>query len=292
MKLPLATVIRGEFLIVGKSPDGDSIRFIANNPEHYQALDRSHRIHTSEADQSVQLRFQAIDAPELHYNKYTQPLGVHSRDELLKRMGFRKIQYDGNKVASSSPDRVPGVILSNMVERNGRPVAYLLLEKASESLIDGSNIAIDVDTLNQTLNCQLLAQGVAYPGFYDSIPAIHRQHLQTIAQTAKVEKRGIWLVDRTANFMLRHVTDLTAPSGQLIYPKLFRRGINYLKARANGFEGNFVEWLLTPAIIASGENDRLLGPGETLMQLSDCLQSSGDRVTCAIDFADVMFIER
>ena len=69
------TVMRGEFVIVEKEPDGDSIRFRADNTALFGQLRNGQRIHISPTDSTVQLRFQGIDAPELHYQGEAQPFG-------------------------------------------------------------------------------------------------------------------------------------------------------------------------------------------------------------------------
>jgi hypothetical protein len=67
--------------MLGYEPDGDSVRFITDDATHYDALKRSDRIRPSPRDGSVQLRFEGVDAPELHYS--TRPLNLRllSRDE-------------------------------------------------------------------------------------------------------------------------------------------------------------------------------------------------------------------
>ena len=65
--------LRGELVVVGKSPDGDSIRFIPRSPALLRSLAGGGRVDPS-ADGSVQLRLDGIDAPELHYNGLAQPL--------------------------------------------------------------------------------------------------------------------------------------------------------------------------------------------------------------------------
>ena len=85
-------LIRGSFVIVGKQPDGDSVRFIADDTRLFDQLKNNSRIRLSK-DNSVQLRFEAIDAPELHYLGQAQPMGSESRDALLKLMGFKDPQF-------------------------------------------------------------------------------------------------------------------------------------------------------------------------------------------------------
>jgi endonuclease YncB( thermonuclease family) len=86
---PHYPVIRGTFIIAGYEPDGDSVRFNADDPTLYKHLHRNYRIKPSPKDGSVQLRFEGVDATELHYGAAAQPLGADARDALLSWMdGF------------------------------------------------------------------------------------------------------------------------------------------------------------------------------------------------------------
>ena len=77
MSAPYYRVISGNFTIVGKEPDGDSVRFIADDPTLFKALHRSYRIKPSK-DGSVQLRFEMVDAPEVHYGSAFGRYGTRS----------------------------------------------------------------------------------------------------------------------------------------------------------------------------------------------------------------------
>jgi endonuclease YncB( thermonuclease family) len=291
MKLPFYQVILGKFVIENKSPDGDSVRFIADDLELYEYLHRSERINLS-SDNSVQLRFQAIDAPELHYGTAAQPFGEESRDALMKLLGFKKIQYSGNKVTSAKPDAIRGAILSTAVERNGRPVAYTLLEKDTADLTDGDSIALEDEILAKTLNYKLLEQGAAYLNLYSSIPLVHRRLLQEVTRQAQQKKLGIWEIDKTHRFTLEDLDSISPPDGQLIYPKLFRRCVDYLKAVKKGFRGNLKAWLLSTETTPDSENDSVLLNGKTQLKLSDLIIQENNRIVLQADTIDLVFVER
>lgn len=84
MSWPFYEVIKGSFVIKNYEPDGDSVRFIADNLDLYQNLHGSYRIKPSRKDGSVQLRFEAVDAPEIHYGSVAQQFGDKARDKLLE----------------------------------------------------------------------------------------------------------------------------------------------------------------------------------------------------------------
>jgi endonuclease YncB( thermonuclease family) len=108
---PWYLAIHGRIVVIGKEPDGDSVRFIADHPEHYAQLKNAHRIHPS-ADGSVRLRLEGADAPELHYGTAAQPLGREARDQLLAWLGFTKVEYappGANIVTAADPESIPAV---------------------------------------------------------------------------------------------------------------------------------------------------------------------------------------
>lgn len=169
MSSPCYCVIKGCFTtITSYEPDGDSVRFIADKPELYQNLHGSYRIKLSKKDGSVQLRFEAVDAPETHYGNAAQPFGNKARDQLLAWMGFKNIQYYPNnpeKVQSCEPKTVRGAILSKAAEANGHPVSYLLLDKDAARLEEGDWVKVDRALLEKTANYYLLKEGLAYTLF-------------------------------------------------------------------------------------------------------------------------------
>ncbi len=293
MASPFYQVIKGEFVIKGKEPDGDSVRFIANNPKLYRALKRSFRIKPSNQDGSVQLRFEGIDAPELHYGSAVQPLGTEARDQLLDWMGFKNIQFTGkagNRVTASDPDRIPGAILSTAAETNGRPVSYVVLD--AKQLNDGRWVEVNDALLKQTLNFRLLEEGLAYYTAYTSAPMSHREFLREVASKAQDKKLGVWGEDRTSEFTLNDQDSISPPDGQLILPKLFRRCTDYLKAVGEGFRGNLGDWLLSTEGTSRPENDRVV-VGDTMeLKLSDLLEQRNNRIAFQADLLDIVFVEK
>ena len=226
MALPYYQALRGQFVIIGKSPDGDSMRFIADNPAGYVPIQRAYRIEPAR-DGSVQLRFEGIDAPEVHYGKTRQPMGNAVRDALLTRMGFSDVTFDRNEVVTGSrPGSIPGWVLTKGVDANGRPIAYVLPGDAD--LTDGRGVVVDEALLTQTVNYDLTRRGLVYYTVYTSTPTLHRDVLRAAAAAARAELLGVWAADSTSRFRLETPADLE-PGGQLILPKLFRRSTDFLK---------------------------------------------------------------
>jgi hypothetical protein len=64
---PYFLCIQDKLGIAGYKPDVDTVHFIANDVLHYDQSQRADRIRPSQRDGSVQLHFEGVDAPALHY---------------------------------------------------------------------------------------------------------------------------------------------------------------------------------------------------------------------------------
>jgi endonuclease YncB( thermonuclease family) len=279
-------VLHGVFMIEGKQPDGDSIRFRPDQPELLQKLKRADRIEPSNKDGTVQLRLEGIDAPELHYENVAQPFSKEPRDALLSWFGFSSVTYTpkGLQVKTSSPKLVRGTILAQAAEVYGRPVSYALLERDTGKLEDGSRITVSTDLLSRTINAHMLETGMAYYTVYSSQPAEHRAQFRAITETAQREKRGVWATDGTNEFTLSTLEDVTEK--QLILPKLFRRAVVYFQDHEKSFDGTLADWFATYP-----DRDDRLEIGERRTKLSSILEVNGDRVRVMTDFLDVVLEE-
>jgi endonuclease YncB( thermonuclease family) len=279
-------VLHGAFVIEGKQPDGDSIRFRPDDLNLLQKLKRANRIEPSK-DGTVQLRLEGIDAPELHYENVAQPFSKEPRDVLLTWFGFTDVTFTpkGLQVKTSNPKSVRGAILAQAAEVYGRPISYTLLERDTKQLEDGSRITVNTDLLSRTINAHMLETGMAYYTVYSSQPAEHRAAFRAITETARREKRGVWAVDRTNEFTLSTLEDVT--ERQVILPKLFRRAVVYFQDREKkGFTGTLADWFA-----AYPNRDDRLQIGERRTKLSSILEVKGDRVRVLTDFLDVVLLE-
>lgn len=289
---PSFLLIRGTFVILGKQPDGDSVRFVADDTGLLGQLKNNSRIRLSK-DNSVQLRFEAIDAPELHYLGAAQPMGSESRDALLKMMGFKDPQFrnDGATVTSAGVPTVRGAILSNAAEVNGRPISYVLLEKDARALTDGTRIKPTDAILQKTLNAKQLSNGMAYLTVYSSTPESHRSFLRGLTLQARASKLGVWARDASANFKLIG-KDSVGERGALILPKLFRRAISYLNAKAkNASLGSIKDWMISTQTTGVPEDD-LVRTNLQTVRLSSLLNVTGNGVKFALDTTELVFVEK
>jgi endonuclease YncB( thermonuclease family) len=245
-------VIKGTFHIVGANkngnatgfqPDGDSIQF---RPDETSLLDRLHRRahpYRLTSIKSVNLRFEGIDAPEIHYKGARQPspFAEAARDFLTGRIGMNPVAYSAGGVTAKPPanDGQRGYILSRELEVNGRPVSFVYVGNPPDA--DGKEVHLTVQRAKRSLNYQLLAAGQAYPLFYDSLFYDLRAVFAGAASSARSQNRGIW--KNSADVMRRFTiaSRADAEAAKLLYPKLFRRLADYLKTH-NGL-GGFVKWM-------------------------------------------------
>jgi endonuclease YncB( thermonuclease family) len=225
-------IIEGFITIIGKQPDGDSIGFIPKTPDAFEGVYRSHLLKTSPKDGSVQLRFEGIDAPELHYVSEMQPYSKSSRDYLLNLCRFFNIAYklsnggESVTVNTSKPERIKAYIATNGFEPHGRPISYLFLGANDKN---GKISTITTEELKQSLNYKMLAEGYAYLLTYSSMPKAHIDLFRAAAVRAKIQRKNIWAVDRTSNFAFLNKQSVEGYGAQLIFPKLFRRCMDYFK---------------------------------------------------------------
>jgi hypothetical protein len=292
MSSPYLLAMRGNLVIVGYQPDGDSIRFIADEPAHFDDLYRGYKIRLGPRDGSAQLRLEGIDAPELHYGKAAQPDGASARDWLLNQVGFTDVTYQPGTatVVSAAPDAVPAIIYTKASDPNGRPIAYLHVGTGRRPT-DGTWTPVTNSVLDRTLNAHALSGGIAYPTFYTSTPTTHVRHLRALARGARDDKAGVWAVDQTPLFQLVDQSSI-GPEGQLILPKLFRRATDYLKDAATGFRGNLSDWLRANNTGTRQEDDLVLLPGGVEVPLSTLVEQRNNWIAFTPDLLDIAFVEK
>jgi len=276
--------VRGEYVILGKQPDGDSIRFRAEDVNLFKHLPGGGHVKITPADQTVQLRFQGIDAPELHYRGESQPFGRQARDVLLNEMNFGLVTYSGLMVTNVQRE-VHGAVLVRQAEQHGRPISYLLWESDANGLNDGDMVDVGPDLLKPTINHLMLERGMAYPLFYTSMPTEHIQVFRATAKTARDNEIGMWPQDVTKLFEL--VTEESiGPDGQLLFPKLFRRCTDYLHdIDHENFVGSLTEWMQ-----AHQQNDPVRVSGAAQVPFSSLIEQQGSTVRLKGDPLDMVFV--
>lgn len=233
----------------GFQPDGDSIHFRPANPELLNRLTRLGRRHRLTKIGSVNLRFEGIDALELHYaggagqTQQPRPLADQARDALTGLLRLNPVPYvpprDITVKAPVPRDAAPGYILSRTLEVHGRPVSFAFGGQAPAS--DGEEVFLSVRMVRRSLNYKLLRAGHAYPLFYDGLFSDLRAAFARATRRARGERRDLWANDRSQRgVQVRNQGDLERNG--VIFPKLFRRLTKYL-AQGHTDLSSFPAWL-------------------------------------------------
>jgi endonuclease YncB( thermonuclease family) len=226
--------VAGNFRIAGTEPDGDSVRFFANDPAQWSLLPGPNRVRTN-AHGGAQLRLDGIDALETHYSPQGggpvhQPLEFAHKAgaELLRWLGFRNVIRDAETVSSAEPDQIAGYVLTRGADLYGRCVA--LAGRGDPPFPSDSSDIVTITMLRRTANTRLLATGLAFPTFYSKLFPDLRNELAD--QAAKARGKGLWPTDQTQSGT--NVETLgTLTDDAVVLPKLFRRLIDYLHLNAS-----------------------------------------------------------
>jgi hypothetical protein len=107
-------LIHGTFHLVGRTqagnptgfePDGDSIQFQPANPALLDQLDQPARPYRLSSIGSAQLRLEAIDALELHFDSthHPRPLADQARDFFTGKLGLNPVPYRPPSSSRSTP---------------------------------------------------------------------------------------------------------------------------------------------------------------------------------------------
>ncbi|MGH7513525.1 MAG: hypothetical protein ACREOQ_11440 [Gemmatimonadales bacterium] len=253
------TLIKGTFRLVNKTklgnatgfePDGDSMQFHPYNAKLLDQLDQLMTPYRLTAIGSVQLRFEGIDALELHFTAgqggtthQPRPLADEARDTLVDEANLDPVTYAPPRNIRVQPpaphDAAGGYIMSRSLDVHGRPVVFAFAGSTSER--DGTSVRLTPAGLRRSLNHKLITAGQAYPLFYDTLFFDLRDELAAAAATARTAKRGLWKQDLTLKGTSgASIAQLEAKA--VVFPKLFRRMAEYLGEGNTGVTG-FKQWI-------------------------------------------------
>ena len=217
-------LIKGRFIPQAGIPDGDSVRFRADDRNLWTKLEgtppelgKSARI-----KDTVQLRFEGIDAIE---KGAIEPLATQSLDNMLHLIGYNQ---------NNNPEPA-GYILTRMTDDDsGRPIAFVFAGKTN--LQDGAEVFLDGTVARNSVNVKQAKAGFGYPLYYNTLFASLREEFNKAIADAKREGLGYWSVDQTnSGVTIDSYADLaTIPP---IWPKLWRRLEEFLRQQdsLNGF---------------------------------------------------------
>jgi endonuclease YncB( thermonuclease family) len=293
------TAIAGTFRLVSKSasgkptgfqPDGDSLQFKPQKPKLLDKLQKLMNPYRLTSIGSTQLRFEGIDALELHFAAgkagiVRQPLALarEARDRLVTLAALDPVDYaPPDRIRVVPPvlhDGAQGWILSRSLEVYGRPVAFAFVGDCPHA--DGASVHATEAMVAESLNARMLEAGEAYPLFYDSLFADLRAELAKASQRAKLAGRGLWPSDQSATGCRVSGVASLEDHG-VLFPKLFRRLAEYYGTGGKALS-KFPAWL-------AARQERVLDLDTTNSTHFDTyVEVSGSTVKLAKDPARLVF---
>jgi hypothetical protein len=248
------TLLRGKFVIrypdlprQGPEPDGDTVKFRPDTPGLVEGLPRRSGTPADLNARGISVRLEGVDALETHFAESHQELaGANlARDELLRFLGFTGVTFWPdlpNKVQSADADELPGYVLSNGIDANGRLIGFVY--PGLPDLPDGAEVFLDEPLVDRSANVFLVKGGHAYPAFYATLPVQLRNHFAGLSRAARaaVPPVGLWPRSTADPNGPAKVVDLDGLERLVVWPKLFRRLVPYLAAGHTSFDG-FDAWL-------------------------------------------------
>jgi endonuclease YncB( thermonuclease family) len=223
-------IIKGHFHVVGYSPDGDSIRF--------QAIDKSNWDYftwKTPADKNSarkQLRFEAIDAVETHYEESHQPraFGLAALEVLLELLGIRDVIFNLSLTqVHSAADNTNGFIATQGLDIYDRPISLVFAGAAPFN--DGAEVSLSALPMSDCVNLKLAKLGLVYPTFYSTMENDLLDLFTATTKEARANRVGLWALDKTSRFTLWNTS--TIRDDVVILPKLFRRLTTFFQDRSD-----------------------------------------------------------
>jgi endonuclease YncB( thermonuclease family) len=197
----------------------------------------------------ITVRWQGIDAPELHYRPTVEKLTTRQK-AALKAVNGNFRQHFGEAAA---------VALARFLKKRGKATLPVVVRTAvddpSEVFDVYGRLVGDIFTMvnrkEVDLNHWMVQNGWAFPTFYASMSAEEIETILRLANAAKTKKRGFWKLAsaqlKEFDATLRFRDEPPAghdDTGAVIMPKLFRRLSTFsVQKKAAIVTGTLVEYL-------------------------------------------------
>ncbi|MCI5140391.1 MAG: hypothetical protein D3909_01345 [Candidatus Electrothrix sp. ATG1] len=244
-------IVKGTVSIDGKSPDGDTLAFHINNHEEWiWPRTKDGRFPKFNSKYQTNIRFEGIDALELHFtiqNVYPevtvkQPLELakQARNRLLNLCGFdlnNIIENDEFNINDPDNQQKEVTLAYNGIDQFGRIIGFVFTKEMGFEVSDKKpTIQLYPEHITESVNAQLLKEGLVYPTYYGGLYPTLRETLTSIANEAKQQSIGIWKNNKT-EFIFPRKPALSSIEELVMLPKLFRRLATHLAK--NGAISNF-----------------------------------------------------
>lgn len=272
------TTITGEFHIrypdkprQGPEPDGDTVSFKANDPTLIAGLPRFGFAQPDINKRGiVGVRFEAIDALETHFGQAHQRLDYANaaRDLMLATLGFEDVVFfddEPNDVRSASQDFLPGAVVANGIDGNGRLLGFVYT--AAQNLADEKETWLDNDLMRRSVNLSILEAGLAYAAVYTSLPLEPAAKVREIARAVRQAQTGFFGSESVHTAQSAAIADLDELESLVLCPKVFRRLVKFFASGLSDL-ADLDAWLRADPI---NRDDRLLLPNGELGNMHDFL---------------------
>ena len=264
------TLIKGTFEPSFGNPDGDSLRFVPDNPDPIFRLERRGRApKLNQNNGSIQLRYEAIDTME-------KSAGSFAEDATRSNLDLAGTDNGENSSR--------GYICTNQLGPNGRPICFVFSGDADQQ--DGAEVFLSPEDILGSINVQQLRLGHAYPLYYDTLYDDLREACTEAMMEAKADGLGVWPSDQT-NTGVEWPGDVdNLPP---IFPKLWRR-IDKFQRDDTFFDPsfplrNFLTWL------RQQRDERvLILPDASITGFDNIIQTTDDSIQMDIEPQDLVIV--
>lgn len=273
-------------------PDGDTIRFVPDNPYDLADTGKFRRFGfrgPKVSEFGINIRFEAIDALETHFKNSHQNLELANaaRDLTLELLGFTNVKFSEdkpNKIASVDNNPSRGFVLANGIDGNGRLLGFVyaggtenvdpeLKKREEQGKPRGSSGPVDLglptplqyflgpDVLKKSINWKLIEAGLAYGEFYTTLPLdLMRVIADKIRELRTATTPGTIWDEESVNTSRTIIWDkkISSLEDRVLYPKIYRRLISY--AEDNDKKAQMFRKWIRNLKYELDRNDRLLLP--------------------------------
>jgi|SoiMethySBSTD1v2_1073268.scaffolds.fasta_scaffold1059957_1 endonuclease YncB( thermonuclease family) len=291
---PRYTVIHGQYRIhradnprQGPQPDGDTVRFEPNNLQLLNTLPRFSGRPPDIRSLGINVRYECIDTLETHFEQAHQnsAFGFAARDKNLAMLGYTNVVFlpdDPNIVATVDTDPLPGFVIANGIEANGRLLGLTYTGQPPAG--DGERIFVDENILDQSVNAKLVQAGLAYVEPYDTMPISLINHMRTIIGTARKGGIGIFTAEGVGVGKAATIASLDDAQGLVMWPKLFRRLTTFFHTGMLGLAG-FDAWVRQDPV---KRDDTLRLPDGEKANMHDTYEISGNQLSLRYNPEDLI----
>ncbi|OVE82014.1 hypothetical protein BVY03_01835 [bacterium K02(2017)] len=222
-------------LLVGKSPDGDTIGADLKATGQFGAKVKN------------TIRYLHIDTRETHFAGFDQGKTADLATDLnLKLLGVTKHMWSlhRRRLDYVEPVNLSVKALHKGTDRYKRVLGlpfrhdFEVTKGISNHLT--ANDPNFINLLNQTVNYTLVKSGMAYATFFDQIDPVEISVFHSAYEYAKKQKLGVWADGADLTYTGIYIRTLQDVIGEkaLIHPTLFRRLITYFKKHPGTFNPN------------------------------------------------------